>query len=377
MSFVQELDHLPFEELEAAALASNDDSVSRALSRSALGGLDLHDFAALISPAAGKRLEELARVAHALTVQRFGRTIQLFAPLYVSNECVSTCAYCGFSRPNQVSRLTLSPKDVLEEARLLLGQGFRHILLVSGDHPKKVSTSYLEEVIGLLHPIVPSISLEVATFPEEDYRRLASAGVEGVVVYQETYKRDTYSAVHLKGPKRNFQWRLDTPERAARAGMRRIGIGVLLGLANWMRDALALVAHARYLMRRCWQSFLTVSVPRLRPAAGGFVPLHSIGDREFVQLVCSLRLALPEAGIVLSTRERPELRDGLLRLGVTHMSAGSRTMPGGYKGQVYAEPQFELEDHRTPAEVAERVRALGYDPVWKDWEAVLHGYDHC
>ncbi len=373
MSFIKELERLPLEKLEAVALTSNDDSVSRALSRSALGGLDLHDFAALISPAAGKRLEELARAAHALTVQRFGRTIQLFVPLYVSNECVSTCAYCGFSRPNQVSRLTLSPKDVLEEASLLLDQGFRHILLVSGDHPRKVSPSYLEEVIGLLHPIFPSISLEVATFPEEDYRRLASAGAEGVVVYQETYQRDTYSAVHLKGPKRDFHWRLDTPERAARAGMRRIGIGVLLGLADWRRDALALVAHARYLMRRCWQSFLTVSVPRLRPAAGGFVPPSPVADRELVQLVCSLRLALPDAGIVLSTRERPGLRDGLLRLGVTHMSAGSRTMPGGYKGQVYAESQFELEDHRTPAEVAERVRAMGYDPVWKDWEGVLHG----
>jgi 2-iminoacetate synthase len=302
--------------------------------------------------------------------------IQFFAPLYLSNECVNTCLYCGYSRELSIRRRTLTLSEVRSEAAHLLQAGFRHLLLVAGEHPKFIPVDYLEEVTRLLHREAPSLAVEVAPLDEAEYRRLTEAGCEGLVVYQETYDRKVYDAIHVKGPKKDFDSRLETPERGARAGMRRIGIGVLLGLSpDWRRDTIALVAHAQFLMRHYWKCFITVAVPRLRPAAGDerHVPKITLSDREFVQLVTALRLALPDAGIVLSTREPARLRDGLVRLGVTHMSAGSRTEPGGYTEPEAAGEQFEIEDSRSPAEVAAAVEKLGYEPVFKDWEAVLHG----
>ena len=330
----------------------------------------LADFAALLSDAAGDRLEELARLSHETTVRRFGRTIHLFSPLYLSNECVSVCTYCGFSADNEVPRRTLSPEEVLTEARELRARGFRHLLLVSGEHARIVSKDYLVECVSALAPEIPSISVEVQVWDTDTYRRLAGAGCEGLVVYQETYDRDVYAAVHLKGKKRNYDWRLTALDRGAEAGMRRLGIGALLGLQDdWRVDALAVAAHARALLRRWWRCEVTISLPRLRPAAG-FEPEHVVDDRDFVQLLCALRLLLPDTGLVLSTREDPAFRDSLVRLGVTHMSAGSHTEPGGYASPSDAEPQFEVSDDRSPRDVAAALRLAGYDPVWKDWERV-------
>jgi 2-iminoacetate synthase len=231
---------------------------------------------------------------------------------------------------------------------------------------------FLEERIRVLAREVPSIAIEVQVWSEADYRRLADAGADGVVIYQETYHPETYRRVHLAGRKRRFDWRLLGPERAARAGMRRVGIGALLGLHDdWRYEAIAVAAHARFLMRRYWRTQVSVSVPRLRPSAAGYQPANPIGHRELAQLVCALRLLLPDAGIVLSTREAPELRDGLFRMGVTHVSAGSHTEPGGYTAPHQATEQFEIADLRSPAEVAARLRGLGYEPVWEDWSAVL------
>jgi 2-iminoacetate synthase len=341
--------------------------VDRALGRP--GRRSLADFAALISPAAADRLEDMAAAAHATTVRRFGRTIHLFAPLYLSNECVSTCTYCGFSAGNRIARRTLSPAEVLDEARALLARGFRHLLLVSGEHARIVSKDYLVECVRVLAPEVPSLSIEVQVWDVDTYRRLVDAGCDGLVIYQETYDRSTYEAVHLKGKKRNYEWRLAGPDRGAEAGMRRLGIGALLGLhPDWRAEALAVAAHGLALMRRWWRCELSVALPRLRPAAGGFVPTGAVGDRDFVQLLCALRLLLPDAGITLSTREPPSLRDGLLPLGVTQLSAGSHTEPGGYAAASDAEPQFEISDTRSPDEVVAMIRAAGYDPVWKDWQ---------
>lgn len=353
---------------------ATEDDVDRSLRATAL---DLHDIAALLSPAAVPVLEDIAQRAHRSTLGRFGKTIRFFAPLYVSNECVTTCTYCGFRATNTaIVRKTLSEAEALAEARSLTSRGFRHMLLVSGEHPRIVSRDYLEGVIATLAPEVPSISIETQVWDTAAYRRYAAAGCEGVVVYQETYDPITYAQVHLKGKKRNYGWRLEAPERAAEAGMRRLGIGVLLGLsADWRADVLALVAHARHLQKVAWKSELTVAVPRLRPCAGGIDARGTVSDRDFVQIICALRLALPEAGIVLSTREAPALRDRLVRIGVTHMSAGSHTEPGGYLHPGEAEPQFEIEDHRSPAEVAGVVRLAGYDVVWKDWVRAA-GPDH-
>jgi 2-iminoacetate synthase len=354
--------------LRAMASSATEGDVGRALGS---GRRTLWDFAALLSPAAALRLEDMARLSHQTTVRRFGRTIHLFAPLYLSSECVSTCTYCGFSAGNDIARRTLSPEEALEEAQLLVGRGFRHLLLVSGEHARIVSKGYLVECVELLAPEVPSISVEVQAWDTDTYRRLVEAGCEGLVVYQETYDRGTYAAAHLKGKKRNYDWRLAAPDRGAEAGMRRLGIGTLLGLhPDWRSEALYLAAHAQALIRRWWRCEVSVALPRLQPAAGGYRPTSPVSDGDFVQMVCALRLMFPDVAITLSTRESPRLRDALVGLGVTHMSAGSSTEPGGYAEPGGAEPQFAISDERTPAEVATSLREAGYEAVWKDWERV-------
>ncbi|MFN2607076.1 MAG: 2-iminoacetate synthase ThiH [Acidimicrobiales bacterium] len=329
--------------------------------------LDMDDLAALLSPTAADCLEALAAASHRLTVARFGRAVRLFAPLYLSNECASTCTYCGFSAGNDIARRTLSPEEAAVEARALAGSGFRHVLLVSGEHARIVSRDYLADCVAAVAAEVPSVAVEVQVWEAEAYRRLVAAGCEGLVVYQESYDRSTYAATHLRGRKRNYEWRLAAPDRGAAAGMRQLGVGALLGLHDdWRADVLAVAAHARALVRRWWRCSVSVSVPRLRPAAGGFVAARPVGDRELAQAVCALRLVLPDVGVSLSTREPPALRDGLVRLGVTTMSAGSHTEPGGYAAPTDAEPQFEVGDTRSPAEVAAVLAAAGYDPVWRD-----------
>jgi 2-iminoacetate synthase len=370
-TFAEALERLPFGPLLEEAGTSSPDRVTRALSTPPLERTTF-DLAALLSPAAGERLVDLARASRKLTLARFGRTMHMYAPLYLSNECLTTCAYCGFARELPIARKTLSPEETLEEARYLVGHGFRSILLLTGEHQKLTGVEFLEERLRLLADEVPSLSIEVQVWSEDEYRRLAAAGCEGVVIYQETYHPDTYARVHLAGRKRHYEWRLLGPERAARAGMRRVGIGGLLGLhQDWRYEALAMAAHARFLMRRHWRTQVTVAVPRLRPSAAGYQPADPVTDEELAQLVCALRLFLPDAGIVLSTREPPKLRDGLFQIGVTHASAGSHTEPGGYTMPKEATEQFEIADLRAPQEVADRLRELGYEPVWEDWSALL------
>jgi 2-iminoacetate synthase len=340
--------------------------VDRALGRDRR---DLADFAALLSDAAGERLEDMAALARRTTLRRFGRTMHLFAPLYLSNECVSVCTYCGFSAGNDIARRTLTAEEVGAEGRALTEAGFRHVLLVAGEHARIVSKGYLRDCVAALAAIVPQVSLEVQVWDTPTYGNLVATGADGLIVYQETYDRSTYAAVHRLGKKRNYDWRLAAPDRGAEAGMRRLGIGALFGLHDdWRSEALAVAAHARALLRRWWRVEVTVSLPRLRPCAGAPTPPGTLDDRHFVQLLCALRLLLPDVGLVLSTREAPAFRDAVIPLGVTHLSAGSHTEPGGYTGPSDAEPQFSVADERTPAEVAAALRTAGYDPVWKDWQ---------
>jgi 2-iminoacetate synthase len=366
-TFADEIDRLPFDELLHLAATASDRSVEAALARHPMERT-LHDFAALLSRAATTRLEDLAEASRRLTVARFGRTMRMYAPLYLSNECLTTCAYCGFARELPIARRTLTPQDTLEEARHLLRQGFRSILLLTGEHERLTGVEFLEERIALLAREVPQLSIEVQVWSEDEYRRLNDAGCEGVVIYQETYHPDTYAQVHLAGRKRHYRWRLLGPERAARAGMRRLGVGALFGLHDdWRYEAVAVAAHARFLMKRYWRSQVSVSVPRMRPSAAGYQPRTLLGDRDLVQLICALRLTLPDAGLVLSAREDAALRDGLFQVGVTHASAGSHTDPGGYEHPDEATEQFEVADTRSPQEVTDVLRGLGYDPVWEDW----------
>jgi 2-iminoacetate synthase len=372
-TFAEELAGLPMVRLLDQSRAATDGDVDRALARPPMERT-LTDFTALLSPAASDRLEELAAASRRLTLARCGRTMHLYAPLYLSNECLTTCVYCGFARELPIARKTLSPEETLDEARHLVRDGFRSILLLTGEHERLTGVEFLEERLRLLASEVPSLSIEVQVWSEGEYRRLAAAGCEGVVVYQETYHPETYGRVHLAGRKRHYEWRLLGPERAARAGMRRVGVGALLGLHDdWRYEALAVAAHARFLMRHHWRTQVAVSVPRLRPSPAGWQPKDPVGDRDLTQLVCALRLVAPDAGIVLSTRESAELRDGLFRVGVTHVSAGSHTEPGGYEHPQEATGQFEVADLRSPSVVAGRLRELGYDPVWEDPALVSAG----
>src|SRR5256885_8734081 len=310
MSFVETLDNL-------------------ALKKSEL----VNRFEHLIAPKSDREFEAMAQTSRALTLQNFGRTMRLFAPLYLSNECINNCQYCGFSRDNPILRVTLDVNEVVAEAQYLARQGFRQILLVAGEHPKFVSRDYLAECVRALAPDFSSIAIEVGPMEMQDYVPIVNAGADGLVVYQETYNRGVYAELHTAGPKRDFNFRLDCVERGYAAGFRRLGIGALFGLCRWQDEAVALAAHLEYLFKHCWQAQITVSLPRLRPAAGGFRPLFSMSDRELAQLVCALRVTFPQVGIVLSTRERASLRDALIPLGVTMMSAGSHTEPGGYTPQ--------------------------------------------
>ena len=378
MSFVNDFNTLPL-----AALLQRSMNASSQAARASLGKaeLSLNDFAHLISPAGAELLEPLSRRSQQMTRQRFGKVIRLFAPLYLSNECINACQYCGFSRGNPILRVTLTPEEVRREARALLGQGFRNILLVSGEHPKFVSSDYMARCVSLLHEEVPSLSLEIGPMETAAYGPLVQAGAEGLVVYQETYDRAVYGAMHTAGPKRNFEWRMETPERAYAAGFRRLGIGALYGLGDWRLEAISVAAHAAYLLRNCWKAQLTISLPRLRPCAGEFQPLTHLSDRELVQLVCAFRLMFPDVGLVLSTREPAKLRNGLFPLGITLISAGSHTEPVGYTGAgketlhhtehgrivelgasewatpdnrpVHATSQFQIADDRSPREVAD------------------------
>jgi len=353
-------------------------------------------FEHLIGPKSDCELEAMAQMSRALTLQNFGRTMRLFAPLYLSNECINNCRYCGFSRDNPILRVTLEVAEVVTEARHLARQGFRQILLVAGEHPKFVSRDYLAKCVKALQPDFSSISIEVGPMETEDYLPIVEAGAEGLVVYQETYNRAMYAEMHTAGPKRDFDFRLDCADRGYKAGFRRLGIGVLFGLSAWPEEVVALAAHLEYLLKHSWQAQISVSLPRLRPAAGGFRPLFPISDRELAQLVCALRITFPQVGIVLSTRERASFRDSLVSLGVTMMSAGSHTEPGGYtrqgsqhlhrtvRGRIVAPEfqngedqlatgQFEISDERSPAEIATLLRQCGFEPVWKDWDQALCG----
>jgi len=367
MSFSETLNPAQIRSALARADGARDADVRAAL---ASGVATLDAAAAMISPAAGSMIEEIAALAHRTTIERFGMTMQMFAPLYLSNECVCTCTYCGFSMGLDIRRKTLRIDEVAREAITLAGRGFRNLLLVSAEHPKHVSTEYVAQCVREAKRHVPYVGLEIAAAEEDDYRAYVDAGCDGVVLYQETYDPVVYAAHHLGGPKKRYAWRMDALERASRAGVRHLGIGALLGLGDWRFEALALLAHARWLERHCWRSQINVSFPRINPAEGGYTPEHPVGVSEFVRILCMFRLALPTAGLALSTREAPDLRDRLAPLGITQMSAGSSTEPGGYEHPGEAGEQFELEDRRSPSEVASGLRALGYEPVFKDWEVM-------
>ncbi len=344
------------------------DQVKRELSNPA-GKFSLARLVTLLSPAAEPFLETMAQQAHALTIQRFGKTIQLYAPLYVSNVCINSCRYCGYNQTTQIERTRLTIEQAVSDAAVIAGEGFRHLLLVSGEDTKFVSPDYLCELAGKLRQQFSSLSIEIYAMSQDEYAQLFNAGIDGVTLYQETYDRDVYADYHPAGPKADYDSRLDAPDRFASAGMRRIGLGFLLGLTNWRIETLALAEHASYLIKKYWRSQISFSFPRICPATNVQSEWpHLVSDTDMVQMMLALRLCFSDAGIVLSTRETPEFRDNLINLCVTRLSAGSKTNPGGYASETEAAEQFEVADSRSPEEVARMIRSHGYEAVWKDWD---------
>lgn len=336
---------------------------------------------ALVSPAAEPYLERMAEQSRDLTVRRFGRAMRLYAPLYLSSYCINKCRYCGFNADHGFERIRLTLEQALEEANVLAAEGFRDVLLVSGEDRTFVTIDYLTELARRLkggsggkseirNPDFSFVGAEIYQMSADDYGRLFEAGIEGVTLYQETYDREAYARYHGAGPKADYDARLRGPDDMATGGMREIGLGVLLGLADWRVETLALAEHAHYLIKRYWQSRISFSFPRLRPACGVSTGefAHLLTDKDLVQMMLALRLCFADAGLVLSTRESRRLRDRLVGLGVTRLSAGSRTNPGGYTHTEAASEQFAVDDSRCPAEVAAMLSARGFEPVWKDWD---------
>ncbi|MBB1192154.1 2-iminoacetate synthase ThiH [Flavobacterium sp. SOK18b] len=329
---------------------------------------NLDDFLALISPAAQPYLEQMAQISHELTKKRFGKTIQMYAPLYLSNECQNICTYCGFSLDNKIKRKTLTESEITLEVEALKKAGFDHVLLVTGEANYTVNINYFLKSVTQIKNDFSTISVEVQPISTEEYLQLHQTGVYSVLVYQETYHRDVYKQYHTKGKKSNFDFRLETPDRVGTAGIHKIGLGVLLGLEDWRTDSFFNALHLDYLQKTYWKTKYTVSFPRLRPAEGVIQPNFIMDDKDLTQLICAYRLWNEDLEISISTRENEKFRNNIIPLGTTSMSAGSKTNPGGYVIDPQSLEQFEISDERSVAEIAQMITQKGYEPVWKDWD---------
>lgn len=331
----------------------------------------LDDFKALISPSALPFLEQMAIKSQQITQRRFGKTIQLYAPLYLSNECQNICTYCGFSLDNQIPRKTLTAVEMVEEMAVVKAMGYQHILLVTGEAQQLVGMPYFRKMLPLVKQHFQHIAMEVQPLDEMEYDELQALGVNTILVYQETYHREDYRKHHPKGKKSNFEYRLECPDRVGKSGIHKIGVGALLGLDDWRTDSFFAALHLQYLEKTYWQSKFSVSFPRLRPHVGGLEPKSVITDRELAQLICAWRLFNGEVELSISTRESQTFRNHIIKLGITSMSAGSKTNPGGYVVAPQSLEQFEIDDDRSPTEISEVISDAGYEPVWKDWDHVL------
>lgn len=354
-----------WDDVKASIYSKTPRDVEQALARPQR---DLHDFMALLSPAAAPYLGQMAAMSRQITQRRFGKTMQLYVPLYLSNECQNICTYCGFSYNNPVRRKTLTGAEILREVEAIRAQGFEHVLLVTGEAAQTVGIDYFTKALPLISPHFAQISMEVQPMDEADYTALIPLGLHAVLVYQETYHETDYRKHHPKGKKSSFSYRLATPDRLGAAGIHKIGLGVLIGLEDWRTDSFFTALHLGYLQRTYWQTRYSISFPRLRPFSGGLAPKVEMSDRELVQLICAYRLLHEDLELSLSTREGEKFRDHLVQLGITTMSAGSKTNPGGYAVDPQSLEQFEISDERPASEIAGMIRRQGYEPVWKDWE---------
>lgn len=327
----------------------------------------VNDLPKLLSPSAKPFIENLAQKSYSITRQRFGNTMQLFIPLYLSNECFNQCTYCGFSMEYDYERVTLSDEQILKEAKLLSDKGFQHILLLTGESPKKVGIAYISHAVQLMKPYFSSIGIEIQPLKEDGYKIMIHSGVDSLTLYQETYHKETYSNVHLSGIKKNYTKRLDAVEAAAQAGIFKINVGSLLGLYDWRFEAFSLAEHIVYLQKKYWKVKLGISFPRIQEMYGDFQNPYPVSDSDLVQLICAFRCVFPDLSITLSTRESSLFRDNVMPLGITMISAESNTAPGGYI-QCDAEKQFEIHDKRSLSEICTVLKNKKLEAVFKDWD---------
>ncbi|NLA74667.1 MAG: 2-iminoacetate synthase ThiH [Deltaproteobacteria bacterium] len=365
MSFKDLFIQYDWDKIKAEIYMKNASHVEAALSKT--GPRGLQDLMALLSPAAAPFIEQMAVLSHELTQKRFGKTLQMYIPLYLSNKCSNNCLYCGFRNKNRIKRITLTMDQIMDEVRVIKSYGFDHVLLVTGESKKDAGVEYLEDVLRLIRPFFSHISMEVQPMEQEDYERLIKLGLNTVLVYQETYGKK-YHEFHPGGMKSNFYYRLDTPDRIGSAGIHKIGLGVLLGLDDWRADSWFTGLHLNYLKKRYWKTRYSVSFPRLRPATGVIEPRVIVSDRELAQMICAYRIFDENLELSISTRECVRFRDNSIKIGITSISAGSKTEPGGYTTNTCELEQFEINDSRSPDDIASMISSSGYEAVWKDWD---------
>jgi 2-iminoacetate synthase len=333
---------------------------------------DLEDFKALLSPAAKPFIEQMAQQSRMLTKKRFGNTIQMYAPMYLSNECQNICTYCGFSMTNKIPRRTLTDAEILKEVAFLKEKGYDHILLVTGEANKTVGVPYIKNAIQLIRSHFSNITIEVQPLDQDEYELLVENGLYAVLVYQETYHRNEYKKHHPKGRKSNFDYRLDTPDRLGKAGIHKIGLGALFGLEDWRADSFFTALHLKYLQKNYWKTKYSISFPRLRPHSGGLEPKVEMTDADLVQTICAFRLLDEDVELSMSTRESEIFRNNIVNLGITSISAESKTNPGGYAVEPQSLEQFEISDERSTEDVVAMLKTQGLEVVWKDWEQFSH-----
>ncbi|PNW27890.1 2-iminoacetate synthase ThiH [Formosa algae] len=359
------LDTYNWEDTLGSINAKTEQNVLTALAKTTR---DLEDFKALISPAAQPHLETMAQLSQQITKKRFGNTIQMYAPMYLSNECQNICTYCGFSMTNKIPRRTLTDAEILKETAYLKSKGYDHILLVTGEANRTVGVEYLKHAIQLIRSQFSNITIEVQPLDQDEYELLIEHGLYAVLVYQETYHRDEYRKHHPKGKKSNFDYRLDTPDRLGKAGIHKIGLGSLYGLEDWRADSFFTALHFKYLQKTYWKTKYSMSFPRLRPFSGGLEPKVEMTDRDLVQLICAFRLLDEDLELSMSTRESELFRDHIVHLGITSISAESKTNPGGYVVEKQSLEQFEISDERSTESFTNMLKSQGLEVVWKDWE---------
>ncbi len=369
--FSEELAKYDWEEVTARIRNKRADDVERALAKERLTA---DDFMALVSPAAAPYLERMAQLSRRYTQERFGCTISMYVPLYLTNSCTNHCVYCGFRAPNRIPRVILKEEEIAAECEAIRELApFGNLLLVTGENPRAAGVDYIERALQVARPYFANLTIEVMPLASDEYARLTRSGLNGVVCFQETYHRARYNIYHPRGRKADFEWRVNGFDRMGQAGLHKIGMGVLIGLEDWRTDVTMMAIHLQYLRRRYWQTRYSVNFPRMRPSEGGFQPNVTMSDRELAQLVFAFRIFDHDVDISYSTREAPDFRDRMAMLGVTSMSAGSKTEPGGYRTYPQALEQFSVNDDRSPQEVAAAIRSHGYEAVWKDWDPVFDG----